>query len=369
MKNFSRIVRLPFQNLDLIERIVLILRTISGLMVLIMCIISTLGCFFLPLPLYMGKFVTSSNDIAAGLFNTLDNNFRNADFYDGHELSTSEIVILTQYASSKVSKVPKFITNGVYGCCEVNFDDRDFNKKGVWNTTTLNCIEGGPSFIFDYRHMLSKFGLGIVLNWAYAEEMKAFDDASPATGTSGLVDHDQNPFSLIPSYGKYLSKTKRLKANMIYMIYAVTIIQLLMLVGLFWYYSMKTGLKRTRKTSIAVHLLSLGSVVVFVCSVTATVNLMKTQLKLRNIIHNELGNFGFGYEIGSRWFTCLLLMSCFSFISCLVWSGLEWCIVDSGESHTNSYTVSKEYQGTSAMQNPFSQNESDSVIKDAKFIP
>ncbi|AET37404.1 Ecm7p Ecym_1153 [Eremothecium cymbalariae DBVPG len=321
LSRFLGVVLRPFQYLDAIDRIVQILRLVSSLLVVLMGLILTLGAFLSPEKLYMGKFTTSKKSIANGLFELLSNSVVNSNMNGGLGLTTSEIVILNQYTSSQVVNVPEYITSAVYGWCQLGKPDDVADNLN--NTDEVECQYIGPSYVFDYRVLLGKMRLNIVLDYAYTDSLQENDSMNGDSASA-----NSTPSAHIPDYVRYINNARSLKMNMLFLVYFVMVLQVFMLCLMLWYYCVKGRSLNLRKEKILVHLLSFCSLVVFMFSLVATINLFAIQHNIRSHVKQELQNFGFAYELGKRWFSCLLQLSVFSFISCLLWSGLEWCVMD-----------------------------------------
>lgn len=87
------------------------------------------------------------------------------------------------------------------------------------------------------------------------------------------------------------------------------------------------------KERALVHINSLLSLVVFIGGLTSTISLAWVNYTIQSRINSELEAFGFSYHLGVTWFALLWCFAGLISVSCLAWSGLEWCISDNGTSY------------------------------------
>ncbi|SCV02620.1 LAMI_0H01222g1_1 [Lachancea mirantina] len=306
LHRMKKVLARPFENLTALDQLVQIIRLASSLLVSILIFILTVGALVSPTALFMGKLNTSSIDIAYGLFDALQSSVESSVsnmINNGVGLTTSEILILTEYASSRVSEVPDFIVTSVYGWCRVT------NSTETHNQTRTACIREHSNYIFDYRDILEDIGLSIILTYAYG-----------TTDSSTAADVNTS------SYEDYLKQTRKTKERMINLLY-VTLSTQMLLAGLsLWYYSIKDKSLNKLKEQFLVHSISFGSLFIFISSLVVVINLATINIQIRSKIKDELKSFGISYHLGNAWFTALWLLVIFSFVSCGLWSGLEWCI-------------------------------------------
>lgn len=326
----KKTVSKPFENLNALERLIQSIRLFSSVLIICLSLVLTVGALVNPKYLYMGKLNTSSVDIANGLLDVLKNSVessRPTNINNGVGLTTSEILILTKYAEAQVNNVPQYITSSIYSWCATRYNTT--SKKNIKGKTVpvrntpmkTTCERAGSSYIFDYRDLLSDLGLDIVLNYAY--------------------DSDNNP-GISSSYSNYLVNNRHIKVKMINLLYTVACIQFILFVCTMWYYFIKGRSLNVLKERILIHSISLGSLVVFICTLISAINLASLNIKARSKIEVELQGFGFSYHLGNAWFVFLWLLVLFSFVSCLVWSGLEWCISDNNEDQSVEYQIGIE---------------------------
>lgn len=333
---FSRLRKLamrPFENLTALESLIQWLRLISSTLIIALGLVATVGPLTSPSTLKMAQFDTRPADITAGLFEVLKNAvevFGSTDVNNGVGLTTSEIYILTTYTEGQIQNIPQFITLNIYGSCDVSYntktEDPDGTVKQVRNSTIAEtCRRTGPSYIFDYRSVLSQLGLDIVLDYAY--------------------DKDGSSTNLLSnSYNDYMSKLRKQKYNMISLLYVVICLEGCVLVMTLWYYIIKGRFINLFKERFLLHSISFLSFTIFICSLTSIITLTCINYKLRNRVRNELAAFGFSYSLGTSWITCIWFMAVFVVISTLVWSGLEWCISDSQDYRDGSANNILSYQ-------------------------
>lgn len=310
----------PFTNLNSLEMLVQWLRLISSVLIVIFNIIVVLGPFSSPRSLYMSKLDTFSADITQGLFDVLRTNMETSgstNINNGVGLTTSELLILTEYTATQVKNAPQYITVSLYGRCDCTFTTDeligvDGKSMTVRNSTiTCGCINVGSDYLFDYREVLSNLGLGIILDYAYSK--------------------DGSKMGLSDSYSKYINVLKLRKITVTNLLYAVLAIEILITALTIWYYSIKGRHLNIFMERTLVHVISLLSFTVFICGLASIISLAWLNYKVQSRIKSELQAFGFSYHLGGTWFSCLWMLAIFVSISCFVWSGLEWCIVENYE--------------------------------------
>ncbi|AAS52817.2 AER134Wp [Eremothecium gossypii ATCC 10895] len=318
--SFKAALKRPFQNLNTIDRIVQALRLTSSLMVIILGLVSTIGAVAYPDTLYAAKFTTARDRIANGLFKMLSSNVGPVD---GLGLTSSEVVILTQYTSSRVQDVPAYVLSGVYGLCRVS------SVVPEQPTDNCTCTTLGEGYVLDYRELLRDIGLNIVLEYTYRNRDGAIRDSDGRHDDSpGVRSSTDDSTYRMPDYISHMEHVSKTKRQMIQMLYAVMVLEFLSLVGMFHYYSIKGKMLSTYRERAMVHLLSLTSLVILNLSLVAVIKLVLLFKAFQNQVTKELKEFGFAYELGGNWFICLGTLVGFSFVSFLVWTGLEWCIMD-----------------------------------------
>ncbi|CCD27167.1 Ecm7p NDAI_0J02750 [Naumovozyma dairenensis CBS 421] len=308
----------PFQNLTALERLVQWIRIISTFANIVLSLMITDSAWRFPTKFYMGRLDTFQFDIAQGIFNVLKDTMETSNgINNGVGLTTSELYILTSYTLTQVENFPQYITASLYGTCNTWFNTTEMpldgtmlveaHKRNSNSSITNACYYNGSDFIFDYREILSTYGLKIVLDYAYPAE-------KDATGYNG-----------------YLKWTRTNKIHLLKLMKSVITMEFITFFLTYWYYSVKGRFINGLQEKILVHLISLLSFTVFICGIVSIAGLAFMNYTLQSRIKTELGGFGFSYHLGRSWFCCLWLLTSFLGIGCLIWSGLEWCISDTEE--------------------------------------
>lgn len=272
-----------------------------------------------PSAFWMARFNTEPSKITEGLFQELKESveeFGSTDINSGVGLTTSEILILTEYSATKIKNLPQYISVTLYGKCDVRYTTNEvvevvggksetFNKRN--SSQQQECQTYGPGYVFDYREELSELNLDIVLEYAYDETSVSSKDKTTA-------------------YSAFIASLRSRKADSVNLIYVALFFQVFILGITLWYYSIKGKSINPLKERILSHILSLFSVVVFICGLMGAINLTWLTFSLRKKISNELSAFGFSFSVGKAWFICLWFFTSFVVLSTVFWSGFEWCI-------------------------------------------
>ncbi|KAL3238222.1 Ecm7p [Nakaseomyces bracarensis] len=349
IERVMRLVLKPFTNLNSLEMLVQWLRLISSVLIVIFNIIVVLGPLSSPRSLYMSKLDTFSADITQGLFDVLRTNMESSgstNINNGVGLTTSELLILTEYTATQVKDAPQFITVSLYGRCDCTFTTDelvglDGKSYVVRNSTiTCGCINVGSDYLFDYREVLSNLGLGIILDYAYSK--------------------DGSKMGLSDAYSKYINSLKRRKISVTNLLYAVLASEILITALTLWYYSIKGRYLNVFLERTLVHVISLLSFTVFICGLASIISLAWLNYKVQSRIKSELQAFGFSYHLGGTWFACLWMLAIFVSISCFVWSGLEWCIAENYEPYfeeSNGIFLETQPQKQRLTSDPFADDQ------------
>ncbi|AHY78791.1 ADI_G0044570.mRNA.1.CDS.1 [Saccharomyces cerevisiae] len=312
----------PFQNLTALEKVVQWLRLGTTLLIISFGLALTVGPLSSPRTLYMSRLDTYSADITTGLFTVLRESMEQStstEENNGVGLTTSELYILTAYTESQIKNVPQYITVSLYGRCDSTYTmvevfDSEGNMHSVKNSTTKStCSSIGTDYLFDYREVLESLGLDIILDYAYNK-----------------IGSQQAESS---AYTTYMRSLKHKKANVLHFLYAVISFQVCMLFFMIWYYYIKGRFMNALKERALVHINSLLSLVVFIGGLISSISLAWVNYTIQSRINTELEAFGFSYHLGVTWFALLWCFAGLISVSCLAWSGLEWCISDNGTSY------------------------------------
>lgn len=316
-------LKVTLGHLNAFDKMMLWLRVITSVGIIVFVLVLTAISAASPNSLYLGRLDTSSANILQGLFDKLSSSVVSAklsDINNGAGLTTAEILLLTRYVDSQVHDVPDYIKTGVYGWCSMKHASQElWQPDGTWkeehnSTKAMTCHREGAQYLLNYRKLLDDLGLGIVLSYAYGY-----------TYNDGVLDHDNAESA---KYNKFLAALSRRKVNMVNLLYVVAVLEVFILGSIVLYYMIRNRPEQTMKTKILLHSISLMKLLVFICSLVAVINFTILSINIRQKISNELDSFGFSYHLGTGWFTCLWIFAFFNIISCLVWTGFEWCITN-----------------------------------------
>lgn len=358
---------LPFQDLNDLERLVQSIRLLSSMMLIIFGLIITTVPYYKPQSIYIGRLSTLKANIAKGVFTVLKQSIESSgttDTTNGVGLTTSEILVLTSYTFEEVHGVPAYILVTLYGSCDVKYSDsnddgssnssnattttEDYNPVSLsaWytkNSTKLvfDCTYRGPDYLFDYKTTLSSVGLDIVLEYAY--------DSYSTGGNNGK-----------PSYDSYMRRLSMLKQHVLKLFFVVLGVQVVFIFLSLWYYYIKGRRLNEFPEKFLLHILSFLSLFVFIAGMISTICLLWINYSMQRKITKELQAFGFSYHIGVGWVTCMIFWIFFSGVSCLVWSGLEWCVT-SNNSSIDDYE--DEILVNSHKINKFTDNNNDNDLE------
>lgn len=320
---FVETITRPFLGLTNFERLVQIIRFSSSFLSFVLSIVVYLAPYINPRTINMSQLNTYSREISQGIFEKLYNSVESygANSNNGVGLTTSEIVILTTYTLSQIENVPQYIIFSLYGNCVADYidsidyslvDSNDNDGDGnvlsqLWiNATdsglTFDCKNYGPNYIYDYKSILSTIGLDIIIDFAYS-------------------DDSQN------SYERYISQLRTLKRNCIYLSYGVHFGEICIFAMTFWYYSIKGRSINPFTEKILVHIISSIALVNMINGLICNISLVIINYSIQKRIKSELQSFGFSYHLNKVWFTLLWIHTFLICVSCLAWSGFEWCLV------------------------------------------
>ncbi|CDO92238.1 unnamed protein product [Kluyveromyces dobzhanskii CBS 2104] len=330
-------LKVTLSQLDAFDKLLLWVRLITSVGIIVFALVLTAFSAASPSSLYLGKLDTSSTNILEGLFEKLSTSVVSAKLSginNGAGLTTSEILLLTRYVDSQVQNVPDYIKTGVYGWCSMKRDSEElWQPDGTWRevrnaTTSTKCYREGAQYLLNYRQLLDDLGLRIVLSYAYGY-----------TFENGVLDKN-NTESL--KYNKFMKSSTGTKNRMVNLIYAVSVIEFVILISIIIYYSLRNEPLQSKRCKILLHSISLMKLVAFICSLVAVIEFTILSITMRQKISDELESFGFSYHLGAGWFACLWIFAFLNIISCLVWTGFEWCI-------TNNDTAAPSDDNTSTL--------------------
>ncbi|SMN21973.1 similar to Saccharomyces cerevisiae YLR443W ECM7 Non-essential putative integral membrane protein with a role in calcium uptake [Maudiozyma saulgeensis] len=320
----------PYKNLTMFERWVFWVRILSMMFCIAFSITIVLGPLTLPDRLYMSRLNTYSSEITEGIFRALSDAMESgasSTVNNGVGLTSAELYILTAYSSAQVSNVPQYITISLYGTCYTYYTTIDDSADGLYSyqdtkttdspshsqrnsTVILECFKEGFDYVLDYREILTTLGLDIVLDYAYGET-----DSSGSMRTS--------------AYEGYIRIMKLNKKQYLTLFIVVIFFQIIAFVFTFWYYSIKGRYINTVREKTLLHIITFLSFCVFVMGLVSLMDLVWLNYSFQKKIKGELMSFGFEYKLGLSYFVCLWMVVFLISISCMAWSGLEWCVSDS----------------------------------------
>lgn len=336
---------LPFQDLNALERLVQSIRLLSSILIVIFGLVITTVPYYRPQSISIGRLNTLKANIAKGVFTVLRENIESngsTDINNGVGLTTSEILVLTSYTFEEVHDIPAYILVTLYGSCDAEYnsdsndEDEDEEDKDDDDNTTYDysssssnaldtknntkleydCMYQGPDYLFDYRTALASVGLDIVLEYAYGSNSKK-------------QNNGKSPYDF------YIQSLSTLKQHVLKLFFAVLGIQTIFIFLSLWYYYIKGRRLNEFPEKFLLHLLSFLSLFVFVAGTISVTCLLYINYSMQRKITKELEAFGFSYHVGVAWATCMIFWAFFSSVSCLVWSGLEWCVTSNVSSVDN----------------------------------
>lgn len=321
VRRVKKVASKPFENLGALDRLIQYLRLGSSLIVAVLVMVLTLGALVSPSKIFIGKLHTCLGDIAQGLFDALQQSVeaKTANYVNnGVGLTTSEILILTEYTTSQVQSSPLFVVSSMYGWCRVDNGTSSASNATFRNHTQCHTV--GSTYVFNYRELMKEIGLNAILEYTY--------------GTL-----DGNSYEVSKPYVEYMDKLQTTKIRMVNLLYTVGCSHVVMVFCSLWYYSIKGRSLSILKERVLVHLISLLSLVFCICAMVSAVTLATISIQLRSRIKSELHYMGISYHLGRTWFAVLWLLAIFSCISCMVWSGLVWCIAEKSADSIESYEL------------------------------
>lgn len=329
----------PFQGLSHFERLMCVMRFTSSFLIFLFSIVIYLAPYISPRTISMSRLNTYSKEISQGIFEKLYNSVESisAGSNNGVGLTTSEIMILTAYTLTQIKNVPQYIIFSLYGNCIVDFatsidystindtdsrrdNDNDDVLSQIWvNATdsglTYDCSNYGPSYFFDYKSILSTIGLDIIIDYVY---------------TSGPTD----------AYTHYIHQLETLKRNCVYLAYVSLFVELEILILTIWYYNIKNRSINPFAEKLLVHIVSFLALFVMIIGLVCNISLAVINYSIQKRIRSELQSFGFSYHLNKAWFTLLWFQTFWICVSCLAWSGFEWCLAnDNGGDDNDSINV------------------------------
>ena len=315
----------PFINLDSFERMLFGVRVVSMMACIAFSVTLMAGPFSMPDTLYMSRLNTYSEEIVAGIFSVLSDAMESdasSNVNNGVGLTTSELYILTWYSARQVTNAPQYMTVSLYGTCATyyttlnetdyfdyeNYETNDIDMYVKHNSTVIrDCTMGGLGYVLDYRDVMSTVGLDIVLDYAY-------------TNGDGLTHAVGRKYE---DYIKWLEKNKQ---SFLILFFVVIFLELVSFPLMFWYYLIKGRYMNPIREKILLHTLSFLSFAILIMGWVSLLDLVWLNYSFQKKIRDELNTFGFEYKLGTSFFIILWILMFLLFVSCMAWSGMEWCV-------------------------------------------
>lgn len=309
------------------ELAILITRILLCVFSLASGLVLAVGPLHAPKYLYLGRFDTGYSNIAKGLYLYLKQSVESvsqADFNDHLGLTSSELDILTRYAMEHIEDLPLFITTSIYGNCKTI--SKDIVKHYYQNTMYLEynnlvtqCERNGLGNVFDYREILSDMGLSLLLSYAYRENY----------GAQELQTKNYETFI------NFLGSRRAILMVLIFIVCGMEVVSIFLT---FIYTFIKGRFLNLIYEELLIQTLCVLSLIKFITGCVSSVMLTVIELNLRGRIHGELSLFGISYHIGAAWYITLYFFLTFLSASCLLWSGVEWCVARATDLKPNEMT-------------------------------
>lgn len=296
-------------NMDTKSRVTQAVRLISSFLSILLIIVLLVGAHNNPKSIYVVRLDTSKIDVSKGLFSAMRKSFSHNELLDdqfGAGLTSSEILILSQYAEKQVENAPDYITSSLYSWCRTSYSYKiqgnyltgDSYSLKISNRTTY-CSHPVNSYFFDYRSLLSQSHFEIILEYAYGD-----------TGGN-------------EKYIEYLKK----RENMAYAgpkLLIFTAVSQLALIGLLLaYYSFKND--GTDISKLIGHISSGLSLASFITCAIACISTTVIYLQFKSSIRQELSPYGFTLKLGTTFFGLLWVIFSLVLLSMTSWGGPTWC--------------------------------------------
>lgn len=309
LKDATVSLRNMVANMDTKSRATQAIRMSSALLTIVLIIALLGGAYNRPGSVYVVRLDTSKIDVSKGLFTALRDDFSHNELLDdqfGAGLTSSEILVLSDYAQKQVENAPDYITSSLYSWCHTYYEykivgnyltSNDYSLK-IANSTS-KCSAPVHSYFFDYRSLLSQSSFEIILEYAYGD-----------TGNNH-------------QYYQYLKTRQRVAFSAPGLLIFTAVSQFALLGLLIAYYKFKGN--GTDIPKLIAHISSGLSLASFITCAVASIALTVIYLQFKTDIHRELSAFGFSLHLGTTFFALLWVIFCAALFSMVSWAGPTWC--------------------------------------------
>lgn len=307
--NAKSYVKDTFRDMDTRSRVTQAIRLFSAFLSILLTIVLLVGSYRNPNNFFLVKLNTSTIDVSKGLFSALQNDFSSNELLNdkfGAGLTSSEVLILAEYAEEQVKDAPDVIKSSLYSWCYTSFNYKingdyltsdDYTFK-ISNASTT-CSKPVSSYFFDYRSLMSQAHFEIILEYAYGD-----------TGTNR-------------KYLDYLNRRVKIAHAAPNLLVFTAASQFVLLFLLGTYYRFKNS--GTDIPKLLAHISSVLSLVSFITCAVACISLTVIYLQFRGDIHSELSAYGFSLHMGVTFFTIMWIIFCMVLLSMTSWGGPTWC--------------------------------------------
>lgn len=252
-------------------------------------------------------------DVGQGLFSSLEASLDNNYFGGstdlmaiGTSMSDSEVDILVDYISSKVSSAPQYFDLGERKWCfatVANDGNYTYLDELLYKSPlTITCQKYTAFKLFDYKAVLNDNNLGVIIAYAfdgdhkYSDYSKEVRRRSKILRTVTIIIGVQIPLHLILLVSGLLAYSGRGSARNLHMVP-----------------------KRTLNAIAAISLVAGLTVTI------ATVVMVQTMVVMKAEVHSHLKSYGISLNLGVLYFTLhWFVVGCSAFCM-IVWAFPLWC--------------------------------------------
>ncbi|CDK24148.1 unnamed protein product [Kuraishia capsulata CBS 1993] len=320
MSTFKSQVKKPFLNLTPRARLLQVIRLGSAaLSVIFLLIIICLDLKSMP----VARLDCSHVEVANGLFSALQSTVSTGavGVFEGSDVSltTSQVLILTEYVQQQVEDAPQFIDSNMMNWCfgNYNYTSEVVNGETFYKKKPLfyKCTDVDKNYVFDYRGELSTIGLNIILAYAYS------DSSFSAESLTDSVQYQPDE-----AYLKTLNERRKSTKAVPGLFYSTVCLQTLLLVLGIIYYGKRNYAKDDTDMPMVIRqcfaVLSLTAFLTFLAGLCLTT---KIYFEIQTSVRQELGAFGLSVHLGKSWFGMTWTNMVICLLSMLGWCGPLWC--------------------------------------------
>ncbi|CCE61719.1 hypothetical protein TPHA_0B00470 [Tetrapisispora phaffii CBS 4417] len=341
-------------NISTFERTIFVLRLLTSFLGLAFGLITILSSTISPLTFYLFRFNFSLTNLKDGLVEYLEGSVNNSD----SSLSTSEVLLLGKYANTQIQHAPSYIVMSLNQICYITYPEVIGSTNFKETTVLSNCESIDFSFIFNYKQTLYKYGLSIILFFAYGDTKYDIEES------------DQNN-----TYARFLRNASNKKEIAFIFLVVTILLEFIVLLLTPYYYSIKNKTINGLKEVFILHSISTLTLISLATGATGCgiFSWLCWALKLR--IEKELGGFGLSINLGKAWFICLGIFTGSASLSAFFWCGLEWCVTNI-ETPDYADTIQSDKQNildykpgviTNFNTETFSNIDKDQIKSDTRF--